>query len=51
MTEVTNELIFEVLKAIQRDVSLVREDVTDLKQQMHAVRTHLTAIQQDIGNI
>lgn len=51
MTDVTNELMFEVLKAIQRELGLVRGDVSDLKQQMHAVRTHLTAIQQDTGNI
>ncbi len=45
------DLVLEILKAIQRDLGLVRGDVGDLKQQMHAVRTHLTAIQQDTGNI
>lgn len=51
MAEVTNDLIFEVLKSVQRDVTMVRSDVADLKHQMNAVRTHLTAIQQDVGNI
>lgn len=51
MLEVTNELIYEVLKAVQRYLTAVRGDVGDLKQQMTAVRGHLVAIQQDVGNI
>jgi hypothetical protein len=51
MVEITNDLIYEVLKAVQRDVTAVRSDVSDLKHQMTAVRGHLVAIQQDVGNI
>lgn len=51
MTEITNELIYEVLKTVQRDGAAVRNDVADLKHQMTSVRGHLIAIEQDISNI
>jgi hypothetical protein len=51
MVEATNDLLYEVLKVVQRDIGFVRNDVADLKLQMHSVRGHLTAIQQDVGNI
>jgi hypothetical protein len=51
MSEASNDLIYDVLKAVQRDLSYVRTDVSDLKQQMNSVRGHLLAIQQDVGNI
>jgi len=51
MSAASNDLIYDVLKAVQRDLSYVRTDVSDLKQQMNSVRGHLLAIQQDVGNI
>ena len=51
MAEITNELIYEVLKIVQRDGAAVRTDVIDLKHQMTSVRSHLLAIEQDVGNI
>ena len=51
MIGATNDLIYDVLKAVQRDLSFVRMDVSDLKQQMNSVRGHLLAIEQDVGNI
>ncbi len=51
MIEITNELIYEVLKTVQRDGAVVRTDVSDLKHQMTSVRGHLFAIEQDVGNI
>ncbi|MDF2619447.1 MAG: hypothetical protein K0S00_2106 [Xanthobacteraceae bacterium] len=51
MAEVTNELIYEVLKAIQRDVAETRHSVSEVKVELNAMRGHLIAMQQDIHNI
>lgn len=51
MADVPNELMFEVLKSIHAELGFVRRDVGDLKHEMNAVRGHLSAIQQDTGNI
>jgi DNA anti-recombination protein RmuC len=51
MAEVTNELIYEVLKQIQDRLSGVDHKVDELKTEMQAVRGHLIAMQQDIHNI
>lgn len=51
MIELTNDLIYEVLKTVQRDTTVLRSDVADLKNQMTSVRGHLLAIEQDVSNI
>lgn len=51
MANVTNDLLYEVLKAVQRDTTVLRNDVTDLKSQMTSVRGHLIAIEHDVANI
>ena len=51
MTEVSSELIYDVLKQI-RDRQLVSEAKLDeLKAEMQAFRGHMIAMQQDIHNI
>ncbi len=51
MADVTNELLYEVLKTIQRDLSDTRHAVAEVKTELNAVRGHLIAMQQDIHNI
>ena len=51
MAEVTNELIYEVLKSMQSDLATVKHDVRELKSETQAIRGHLVATQQDVANI
>jgi hypothetical protein len=51
MAEVTNELLYEVLKSVQREVSLLREGQAQAREAMIALRGHMHAIQQDVNNI
>ena len=51
MAEITNELIFEVLKQIQERLSGIDHKIDELKSEMQAFRGHLIAMQQDIHNI
>ncbi len=52
MTEraVTNELIYEVLKSIQAQVALVREDVDSIKARLTSVDTRLGLLHTDMAN-
>lgn len=51
MADVTNELIFEVLKEVQDRLTTVDSKVTELKSEMQAFRGHLISLQQDVHNI
>jgi predicted nucleic acid-binding Zn-ribbon protein len=52
MTEkVTNELIFEVLKRVQQDVSDIKGDVQDLKLRTTVVEEHLGNIMLSISGL
>lgn len=51
MVEVTNELIYEVLKKIQPDVSLVRTTQQSMSEELSAMRGHMVAMQKDIHNL
>jgi DNA anti-recombination protein RmuC len=51
MVEVTNELMFEVLKSLQNDLGGLKDDMRDVKEELRAVRGHMLATQQDIANI
>jgi len=42
MADVTNELIFEVMKLIQADMAEMKFDVRDLKLRMTVVEEHLS---------
>lgn len=47
MTEnVTNELLFETLKAIQSKLGKVADDIVDLKSDMRGVKGHMAAFMQ-----
>lgn len=51
MPEVTNELMYELLKRIQHDISAVKSSVSDIKVEMNSMRGHMLSIQQDVHNI
>jgi septal ring factor EnvC (AmiA/AmiB activator) len=51
MTEVTNELLYEVLKKLQSDMSEVKKTLSDHDQQFIALREQLHAVQGDILRI
>lgn len=51
MAEVTNDLIYEVLKQIQGRLAGVDHKVDELKAEMQAFRGHMVALQQDIHNV
>ncbi|NBB71305.1 MAG: hypothetical protein GVY33_13455 [Alphaproteobacteria bacterium] len=44
MPEITNELIYEVLKAIQADIAELKEPVTSIEQAQLAMRSHLAGL-------
>lgn len=43
---VTNELLFETLKAIQAKLSQMADDMVDLKSDMRGVKGHMAAFMQ-----
>ena len=51
MAEVSNELIYEVLKILQRDVGEVKSSIGDVKTELNALRGHMISLQQDVHNI
>jgi len=51
MAEVTNELIYEVLKGTQTRLSNIEIGIVEVKTELQAVRGHLLAIQTDIANL
>ncbi|MFI0847246.1 hypothetical protein [Mesorhizobium sp. IMUNJ 23232] len=51
MAEVTNELIFEVLKSLQHEVRLLKDGQGEIKQELISIRGHILSMQNDIHNI
>ncbi|MDR3466398.1 MAG: hypothetical protein P4M07_10685 [Xanthobacteraceae bacterium] len=51
MAVVTNELIYETLKQMQERHSRSDHKLDELKTELQAMRGHIVAVQQDIGNI
>lgn len=51
MAEITNELMYELLKKMQGDISPMRSDIRDVKQEINAMRGTMVSMQQDIHNI
>lgn len=51
MAEVTNELMFELMKRIQHDMAETRRDVSEVKTEINVIRGHLVAMQSDLNNI
>ena len=51
MAEVSNELMYELLKRMHHDVSELRMDVSEVKKELNVIRGHMIGIQTDIHNI
>ena len=51
MADVSNELLYEVLKSIQQRLDRFEHKIDELKSEMNSVRGHLVSIQQDVANI
>ena len=51
VAEVTNELLYEILKQLQSDMAGVKEAQRETNAALNAIRMHMLALQQDIQNI
>jgi hypothetical protein len=51
MAEVTQELMYEVLKQIQSDMVGLKEGQREHTAALNALRTYMVALQQDVPNI
>ena len=51
MVAVTNELMYELLKKMNADLSSVKTTVGELKQEINAMRGTMVSMQADIHNI
>ncbi|BCH10370.1 hypothetical protein MesoLj131c_46280 [Mesorhizobium sp. 131-3-5] len=51
MPEVTNELMFELLKRVHHEIAELRQDVSETKRELNVMRGHMVATQSDIHNI
>ncbi len=51
MTEVSAELVFEVLKQIQDRLGRLEGRMDEVKGELQAIRTHMLAFQQDFSGI
>ena len=48
--QVTNELLYEVLKSVQAQVSIIREDMASVKNRLSSVDTKLATLHGDIAS-
>ena len=48
--KITNELIYEVLKSVQSQVAIVREDTESIKSRLSQVDTKLATLHTDIAH-
>ena len=51
MPEVTNELMYEVLKELRNGVSDMKAQLYGIREEISAVRTHMAATQSDVNNL
>jgi septal ring factor EnvC (AmiA/AmiB activator) len=51
MVEVTQELMYEVLKQIQSDMAGLKDGQREHTAALNALRTHMVALQQNVSNI
>ena len=51
MSEVTNELMFELLKRVHHEIGELRQDVSETKRELNVMRGHMVATQNDIHNV
>jgi predicted nucleic acid-binding Zn-ribbon protein len=51
MTEVTSDLMYELMKRMHHEISELRQDVSEVKKELNVIRGHMIGIQTDIHNI
>ncbi|MFA6153855.1 hypothetical protein [Mesorhizobium sp.] len=51
MSEVTSELMFELLKRVHHEIGELRQDVSETKRELNVMRGHMVATQSDIHNV
>jgi hypothetical protein len=51
MAEVTNELMYELLRRMQADIAGTREGLTEVRQEIVSIRLQQLGIQNDVHNI
>ena len=51
MAEVTNELIYEVLKRLQSDTAEVKAELREINVRLNGMQIHIIALQQDVQKI
>jgi hypothetical protein len=51
MADVTNDLIYEVLKSMQTRLDRIDGNVADVKGELQAMRSHLNGLNQDVANL
>lgn len=51
MVEVSNELIYEVLKSVQGRIAHIDANIGDMRGELQAIRVHMIAMQTDISNL
>jgi hypothetical protein len=51
MAEITNELMYEILRSIQDRVIKIDGRLDQVESELRAIRGHMLAQQQDIANI
>lgn len=51
MAEVTNELMFELMKRMHHELHELRQDASEIKREINVIRGHMVAIQTDVNNI
>jgi hypothetical protein len=51
MAELTQELMYEILKQIQSDMAGLKEGQRETNARLNALTTHFVGLQQDISNI
>jgi small nuclear ribonucleoprotein (snRNP)-like protein len=49
MVEVTNELLYEVLKSVQAQVAIIREDVNAIKGRLTSLDQHFGIVHTDMA--
>ena len=49
--KVTNELMLEVLKEIQNNQKDMKAQLHGIREEIGAIRTHMSGFQTDIGNL
>jgi hypothetical protein len=51
MTEVTQDLMYELLKRMPSDISGLKQGQSEIKAELNAIRGTMISMQQDIHNI